>query len=145
MNTQALVEEIQKRHQVSLKPNDPIFAVLTLNELLLANHMEQIQVALEQQKNLLNEGSAERINTGFELVSEQANQVISAMNGTFQEAGNALCQKLDQTLSARLREFEKKAEGHSKASISLATILPQALIAVIFFALGIVFKSYIWP
>lgn len=145
MNTQALVEEIKKRHQVSLKPTDPIFAVLTLNELLLANHMEQIQAALEQQKNLLNEGSAERINTGFELVSEQANQVISAMNGTFQETGTALCQKLDQTLSARLREFEQKAQGNKKTSTGLATIIPQFLIAIIFFVLGLVFKGTLWP
>ncbi len=48
MNVQDLIGEVAKRHNVLVDPQDPIFVAVTLNELLLADHVQKVQAALDR-------------------------------------------------------------------------------------------------
>ncbi len=48
MNVQQLIGEVARRHNVLVDPDDPIFIAVTLDELLLAEHLQRVQLALSQ-------------------------------------------------------------------------------------------------
>jgi uncharacterized membrane protein YdbT with pleckstrin-like domain len=48
MDVQRLIGEVARRHNVLVDSTDPIFLTVTLNELLLSEHVQKLQVALEQ-------------------------------------------------------------------------------------------------
>lgn len=47
MDVQQLIGEVARRHNVLVTPEDPIFVAVTLNELLLAQHVQELQAAVE--------------------------------------------------------------------------------------------------
>ncbi len=53
MKVQDLIGEVAKRHNVLVDPSDPIFVAVTLNELLLAEHVAKVAAALERAENAL--------------------------------------------------------------------------------------------
>ncbi len=46
MDVQQLIGEVARRHNVLVTPEDPIFVAVTLNELLLAQHVQELQAAV---------------------------------------------------------------------------------------------------
>lgn len=85
MDTQELTREIMKRHQVGLKPDDPIFVTLTLNELLLANHQEQFKAILEQQAKQHDLLAQEAIKTHIQSSTDLSNRLLKAMHDDFEQ------------------------------------------------------------
>jgi hypothetical protein len=71
MDVQALIGEVAKRHNVLVDPTDPIFVTVTLNELLLAEHVRQLEAAVQQAGRAALAGSAQQV--------EQARQVASLL------------------------------------------------------------------
>jgi hypothetical protein len=60
MNVQDLIGEVAKRHNVLVDPQDPVFVAVTLNELLLAEHVQKVQVALDRAEQMTAHASRQR-------------------------------------------------------------------------------------
>jgi hypothetical protein len=61
MNVPALIGEIARRHNVLVSVDEPVFVGVTLNELLLAEHVRRIEGSLERAKASLDALSARRL------------------------------------------------------------------------------------
>jgi ElaB/YqjD/DUF883 family membrane-anchored ribosome-binding protein len=143
VNTQELVKEIQKRHHVGLSPTDPIFVTLTLNELLLANYLEQFQAVLEQQQAQIRTELVENVNASLKLSADQSNQVLEAMNGTFEDAGQKIQTLIESTTNAQIQKIQQETQAgvtKVKQASEFIQYTTYACIAAVAFVLGILFK-----
>jgi hypothetical protein len=114
MNTQELIREVQTRHQVTLRPDDPIFAILTMNELLLVNHLEQFKAHLDTETAQVDELMVKRINDSLELHNRQLNETLESLAGLgpsvaaqVTKAGNECVQKVLEATDAGTKNIEK--------------------------------------
>lgn len=79
IETQVLIQEIQKKHQITLKPDDPVFVAVTLHDLLLSHYLEKFQGLLETQNKLVVSEGIERLNQASALGSEMINRSLEAL------------------------------------------------------------------
>ncbi len=63
MNVQDLIGEVAKKHNVLVDPNDPVFVAVTLNELLLAEHVQKVQAALDRAERVTAHASSRHLET----------------------------------------------------------------------------------
>lgn len=61
MDVQQLIGEVARRHNVLIGPDDPIFVAVTLNELLLEEHVQRLQGSLERATRTAAEASAQQV------------------------------------------------------------------------------------
>jgi hypothetical protein len=111
LNTDSLVQELRKRHEIYLKPNDPIFAMLTMNELLLANYQEQFKASIEQNVTDHDTLVVQRINKHLELSLKQANTVIEAMNESFTQHGAEVKAAIQATVKTELAQIKEASDN----------------------------------
>lgn len=61
MDVQQLIGEVARRHNVLVGPDDPIFVAVTLNELLLGEHVQRLQSAVDRATRAGAEASAQQV------------------------------------------------------------------------------------
>ena len=90
MNVQDLIGEVAKRHNVLVDPQDPIFVAVTLNELLLAEHVQKMQASLERAEKATALASSRHLDvarrTAADLMADSSRHVSDQMRA----AGSAL-------------------------------------------------------
>lgn len=94
METQVLIQEIQKKHQITLKPDDPVFVAVTLNDLLLSHYLEKFQALLEEQNKLVVSQGIERLNQASAMGGEMINRSLEALSQTSNERASEITQKV---------------------------------------------------
>jgi len=142
INTQELVHELQVRHQVGLKPNDPIFVLLTMNELLLANYQEQFQAMLEAQNKQQDIQAEEAIKSHLKGSTDLSNRLFKAMHEDFEKTKT----ELKHLFQCQLSEIQKAKDNAYKefnhATQALKTI--GYVVSILFGAmLGFIFRGFL--
>jgi hypothetical protein len=101
MKVQDLIGEVAKRHNVLVDPSDPIFVAVTLNELLLAEHVAnvaKVEAALERAENALAVAASRHLEktrwTATTLVANSS----AALSEQLKAAGPALRSQLQQAV-----------------------------------------------
>ncbi|MGB8932396.1 MAG: hypothetical protein WCC48_14225 [Anaeromyxobacteraceae bacterium] len=61
MDVKELIGEVARRHNVLVDPTDPIFVAVTLNELLLGEHVHAVQAAVERAQTNIAAGSRHQV------------------------------------------------------------------------------------
>ncbi len=138
METQTLIEEIHKRHQVGLKANDPVFVVVTLNEILLSHYQEKFQALLEEQNKLVASEGIERLNQASAMGSEMVNRSLEALSQSLSDSTDQVTNQLMALLDARIQQ--QALELQKRSYILPWTIFP--IVACLFFLLGAAFKNF---
>jgi hypothetical protein len=64
-----LIAEVAERHRVVLRPDDPIFLTITLNEIVLQGYIERVESAVAAAEQRLSLMSAERVADAHEAAS----------------------------------------------------------------------------
>ncbi len=59
----ALIAEVAKRHKILLDPDDPAFALITINEIVLSRAIAIVEARLEEMEQRLAQISAQQIET----------------------------------------------------------------------------------
>ena len=72
-----LIGEMAKRHNLLLRPDDPILTAVALNDIMLQKALAQLNGALEEQQTLIAATSAHQI----EAAKEAASELITAAAG----------------------------------------------------------------
>lgn len=134
MDVQRLIGEVARRHNVLVSPDDPIFVAVTLNELLLGEHVQRLQAALDHANRTAVESSAEQVENArrvaFHLISDgarfSADQVRSA--------GATLRIELERSARDTLKAHRatlSEVERHRKASDRSALVaMASAVLAL---------------
>lgn len=109
MNVQDLIGEVAKRHNVLVDPQDPIFVTITLNELLLAEHVQKMQASLERAEKAAALASSRHLEvtrrTAADLVADSSRHVSDQMRA----AGSALRTQLQQLVQQLVASAEAAA------------------------------------
>jgi CHASE3 domain sensor protein len=96
MNVQDLIGEVAKRHNVLVDPQDPVFVAVTLNELLLAEHVQKLQTALERAEKAAALASSRHLEvtrrTAADLLGDSGRHVSDQVRA----AGSAVRTQLQQ-------------------------------------------------
>ena len=101
MKVQDLIGEVAKRHNVLVDPQDPVFVAVTLNELLLAEHVQKVEAALERAQQMTAHASSRHMETvrltaahliadSSKHVADQVRMAGTALRGQLQHAAREL-------------------------------------------------------
>ncbi len=139
MKVQDLIGEVAKRHNVLVDPSDPIFVAVTLNELLLAEHVAKVEAALERAENALAMAASRHLEktrwTATALIANSS----AALSEQIKAAGPALRSQLqhavrEMVLAAGAAAAE--AARQKRASQRAAAVAFASACAVIVMALA---------
>ena len=98
MDVEVLIGEVARRHNILISPDDPIFATVTLNELVLAH-------VLEQQRQALAESQAQ-----IERTTTQQTEAVKRL-------GERLVTAAAEHLAAQVRMAIEDALKHQRISL----------------------------
>ena len=132
MKMEALLAEIEKRHQLSLEPNDPAFVLVTLNQLLLEDSQQQLQKQHEAHMDTLAKKQ------------DETYQKLEKLQQTIQEQQfKALSQDTRNAVRHAIQEEAKKANAEVTFTVKWSTWL---LACGASFVLGVaLMATVLWP
>ncbi len=140
MDVQTLIGEVAKRHNVLVDPKDPLFVAVTLNEILLEEHVRRIQEALDraqrsavaasqQQVDLARRSAAQLVTDGAKHSAEAVRTAGSALRA---ELGRLVQDLAGATLAAaaeveRLNRCSQWSAAIAVAAAAVAVMAAAAL------------------
>lgn len=95
---QHLIGEVAKRHRVILNESDPIFITITLNDLVLAEHVERMRVIVEEYSSLVSASTAQQIEETKKLASQLVAQAGVYVTDQFKIVSDKFCSQIEQTI-----------------------------------------------
>ena len=91
---EALIAEVAKRHKILLDPDDPAFALITINEIVLSRAIGAVEARLKEMEQRLEQISEKQTETakaiGESIITAGAGYVAAR----FQDVGADLIEKL---------------------------------------------------
>ena len=118
MDVQHLIGEVARRHNVLVDPGDPIFVAVTLNELLVAEYVEAVELALARAEKTARVASREQAEQArqatAQLMTDSAKQVGEQMRA----AGSALRFQLERLVEGSVRSAEAAASESSQNRVA---------------------------
>ena len=107
MKVQDLIGEVAKRHNVLVDPQDPIFVAVTMNEVLLGEHVDKAQAALARSDKAAEVASARHLETVRQTAASLITESSKRAADEVRAAGFAVRKELQQVA----REFVAAAEA----------------------------------
>jgi hypothetical protein len=108
---EALIAEVAKRHNILLDPDDPAFALITMNEIVLSRAIAIVEAQLKEMEHTLAHISAQQTETakaiGEAIVTAGAAYVAERLR----DAGADLIEKVGA--SAGLEQGKKRSDSRS--------------------------------
>ncbi len=98
MNVQDLIGEVAKRHNVLVDPEDPVFVAVTLNELLLADHVQKLQAALDRAEARTDHATSRSIEKARDAAASLMTDSSKQLRDQLRQAGIALGTHLQQVV-----------------------------------------------
>lgn len=135
LDLEKLRSEVSKAHNKRLDANDPIFMFVTLNELLLANYLEQFKTQQDAQMEALQKQQAEFIKDSEEASRNLINKSMVAMQENYEAKETAFSETLEQRGQSMVKTIEEKLKGsfeQPKTSIQqqLLMLTPVVLLSI---------------
>ena len=126
---EALIAEVAKRHKILLDHDDPAFALITINEIVLSRAIAIVEARLQQMEQRLAHMSEKQAETakaiGEAIITAAATYVAERLK----DAGTALIEKVGT--SAVLSQSKKQSgRWHSGRTILSFVSVTVAFIAV---------------
>jgi TRAP-type C4-dicarboxylate transport system substrate-binding protein len=99
MDMQQLIGEVAKRHRVILNESDPIFITITLNDLLLAEHVERMRAIVEENATLASASTAQQVEATKKLASQLITGAGVYVTDQFKAAGDIFRAQMEQDIA----------------------------------------------
>jgi type VI protein secretion system component VasK len=144
MNVQDLIGEVAKRHNVLVDPQDPVFIAVTLNELLLAEHVEKVQAALKRAEKAAALASSQHLEVTRRAAADLLADSSSHAGDLVRAAGSALrtqLQHLVQQLVVVAEASSSEAARQRRASQWAAAVATCCACLVAGMAVATWFRS----
>jgi uncharacterized membrane protein len=128
----ASIGDVAKRHNVLLRPDDPILVSITLNELLLARLVQEMKASLIAAQNEIAAGTAQQV-AAAKLWSERL--VTAGAEYINAEVRRATAQAVEQigvAVDRKLKDVDEKVEaiGQARLTVLWAAAAALAVMAV---------------
>jgi hypothetical protein len=143
LDIEQLCSDVYRKHHKRLDPNDPIFMTITMNEMLMANYLEQFQAALENHESMIQTKSKDIANAYLEKSAEQSNQLLTAMHTSFQNTE----ERINAVVKQRIQEIQDQSNrANQKIAATVKMIQPIGYLCVGFvaFSLGFFIRTFLF-
>src|SRR5712692_4460878 len=127
-DVKGLIAEVAARHGIALRPDDPVFALVTVNQLVLEHTMADLVERAQKMTSDFDQAAAR--------LQARAGSVLAA---EIRRAGSEIRQALRQDItSAGIRAHQPGDEAHRTAARSINVWLSAGLIAALaLFVIGV--------
>ena len=140
---QHIRQQVAREHHELLQPNDPILMMVTMNELLIANYLEQFKAMQEAQQEELRK-SLLSVSQQSETVSTQLiNRSLVAMQENYETKEKAFAAQLEAAGQNIVEKIGQEVTGLQKTRNTYETVA-YSLALICAFILGVVVKSVFW-
>ena len=140
---QHIRQQVAREHHELLQPNDPILMMVTMNELLIANYLEQFKAMQEVQQEELRK-SLLSVSQQSETVSTQLiNRSLVAMQENYETKEKAFAAQLEAAGQNIVEKIGQEVTGLQKTRNTYETVA-YSLALICAFILGVVVKSVFW-
>ena len=129
MEIERLIGEVAKRHNALLGRDDPIFMVVTLNELIIARALEQVQAAVEASQDQISAGTAQQIATAKTVAASLITSAADYVAGQVRAATADAAQQIQLAAAEELRGARLAAKSAQKAGSTAALAAGVAIAA----------------
>lgn len=134
MNVQDLIGEVAKRHNVLVDPQDPVFVAVTLNELLLAEHVQKLQAALERAEKATAAASSRHLETArwmaSSLMADSSKHVADQMRAAGSAVRTQLLHLVQQLVAAAEAAATEAARQRRASQWAAAVAIGCACVVV---------------
>jgi hypothetical protein len=128
MDVQALIGEVAKRHNVLVDPKDPIFVTVTLNEILLDEHVRRLQASLEEAQRTAAAASYQQVDLAKRIASQFVTDGAKFTTEQVRAAGSVLRAQLERlvqdcntaTLAATAEAERYRRQSQWSAAVAIA-------------------------
>lgn len=127
-----LIAEVAERHRAVLRPDDPIFLTVTLNEIVLQRYIERVENAVAAAEQRLLVMNAEHVAGTHEAASRIITDAAAYSAERLRAAGNEAAQMVIEVVRRQLLE----AEAARHAGIARAAYVTGALAVIGIAAIG---------
>lgn len=134
MDVQRLIGEVARRHNILVDPKDPILVTVTMNEVLLAEHVQLLQSALDRAQRVLEQVSRAQV----EVAKQSATRLIADGGRDAAEqvrsAGSVLrdqIERLTETATQVAQATGRAAAQHERRSRWFAAVSLGSAIAAV--------------
>jgi hypothetical protein len=135
-----LLGEVAERHGVVLRPDDPIFVTVTLNERLLQRYLDRAVAAAEQRLSLL---TAEQYAGAKESAARIITDAAQHAAEHIRNAGTAVQDDLLALVRREVATARTAAAEAAKARRTATHVVAAAWLAVVAVAAGVIVGTYI--
>jgi hypothetical protein len=115
LDIERLIGDVAKRHNLLLRPDDPLFITVTLNELLLARALERIEAAIIASQDQIAAGTAQQIANAKALGERLITAAAGHAAGQVREAAAEAVDRIGTAVAAELRAAREAANAASAA------------------------------
>lgn len=137
LDIDGLIGEVARRHNILISPDDPIFATITLNDLVLARALERQQAALIAAQDQIVATTAQQI-ASVQRLCERL--ITAASEHVVRQTHNAIDKATEQNKNAVTAELRKAQQIVEKAKASYF-IIKWSGVAI---ASATLLVSFIW-
>jgi hypothetical protein len=114
MDVQHLIGEVARRHNVLVDPGDPIFVAVTLNELLVAEYVEAMELALARAEKAARAASREQVEQVRQAAAQLMNDSVKQLGEQERAAGSSLKFQLEQLVEGSVHSAQAAASESSQ-------------------------------
>lgn len=137
---QRIRQQVAREHHELLEPNDPILMMVTLNDLLIANYLEQFKAMQEAQQEELRKSLLSVIQQSETISIQLINRSLVAMQENYETKEKAFTAQLESAGKKIVENIRQEVSGIQKTR-NTYEIIAYSLALVCAFILGIVIKT----
>ena len=124
-----LIGEVAKRHNALLGRDDPIFMAVTLNELIIARALEQVQAVVEASQDQISVGTVQQIATAKTIAASLITSAADHVTVQVRAATSDAAQQIQLAVAEELRGARLAAKTAQKAGSTAAFAAGVAIAA----------------
>jgi uncharacterized membrane protein YoaK (UPF0700 family) len=118
---EALIAEVAKRHKILLDPDDPAFALITINEIVLSRAIAIVEAKLEEMEQRLAQISEKQTGTAKAIGETIITAGAAYVTGRLKDAGADLIEKTSIVLEQGKKQSGSRRSGSTIASYGAMT------------------------
>lgn len=110
MDKDLLIQEVAKRHHVLLSPDDPILITVTLNELIIKHHIDQVETKFSETENAIYEMQQQLAQNSKAVAEKIVTDGAKYLHDNFEKSAKELIKKVDDVKITATGNNENHAE-----------------------------------
>jgi predicted DNA-binding protein (UPF0278 family) len=115
MDVQQLIGEVARRHNVLVDRGDPIFVTVTLNELLLAEHLEKVRAAITHAERVAEQACVRQVENAKVLSAQLMNEGARHVTDQLRVAGSTVRLDLERLVRDSLASARAAAADSARS------------------------------